>query len=397
MSITSIATRTLVVPSTAIDKPWAALRQIFDLQEQNTRFNFAFSDKSFPDESDRAKWDGDAPGSAILIDVGDDKYHNGFLSASDFQMMHSAQRNSHIWNKGVALINLNSSTGFLKRLGPLSIAAMIREIPHIFEDRSRGDLETFQYTMRVLRAMFRPANRRVWNDLFDNQEYANLKEIWEGFHVGREFEVNMPDDLAFKLWELIQEMNKKYPHLNLWYDDVIKLLPSFTLPGYFRRLFLAGENPAEIMRIMSWWLDSAKKVKRLENGARNKKYKFDRFEIPGATGAVVKVDNYFEGNAFTFKHVGTPHNPLALVVKRMPTGGVLIQSSIRYDIDFTELYNELKRREYKRWYYEERFLDQKIDMVMNQTWALTGNPVTGLKDEEFVSLVPAHVGYCTRL
>jgi hypothetical protein len=352
MANTVLQKRTLVVPALPpIDKYIAAKRVMLDW-ESVARFDVAFCDVNVPRPEDYKRWDGDNPGSAILIDLGDEKYHGRCMSAAEMAKMKSNTENGATWNKLLEMANKNNQTGYLKN-APHAVPKLIREIPHTFADRKRGEAETWGYGMEVVNSYFWRQDRRAWEALFTDPSYAKLRQLWEGFSV-----IGEPFD--------------------------------FTLPFFFRRMFRSGRTEAEIMRKMSWWLDKAKDVTHRHERAGKGVFKPRQFSFKnGGTAGLFHVADYFESGAFNYQWVGS--GKLALGILRNRFGGIVILSSGRHQINLERVYQELARREPTRWYFEGRF--SSGHMVMNQSWQFIGVTPTSLSDDELIAIVAEHAVY----
>lgn len=351
---TVLQARTLVVPALPpIDKYIAAKRVMLDW-EGIAKFNVAFCDVNVPGPEHYKRWDGVNPGSAILIDLGDEKYHDRCLSASEMQKMKSNTENGATWNKLLEMANRNNGTGYLKQ-APHSVAKLIREIPHTFTDRARGEAETWTYGMDVVNSYFWRQDRREWESLFTDPEYADLRRLWEGFGV-----LGDPKD--------------------------------FTLPFYFRRMFRSGRSLAEIGQKMSWWIDHEKAISQRHRAAKAAKFQ-DRtrtFSLKDEVeGGVVQIKDYFDGGAFIGNVLGS--GVLAIAVMRNPHGGVVIMPSNKHTLNLETLYQELVKREPTKWYFEGRFASGH--MVMNQSWQFVGVTPTAMTDDVLIGMIRAHAGY----
>lgn len=354
----NMTVRSLVVPALPpIDKYVAAKRVMLDWRKvPSTRLQIEFCNVNIPTPEHYKVWDRGNRGSAILIDVGDRKYHHGYMSASEMVKMESPIDGGSTWNRMLELVNKNNTTGFLKQRRH-AVAKMIREIPHVFGDRNYGERETWTYGMDVVDSFFWRMDRRNWEDLFNDSLYADLRQLWEGFGVNE---------------EEVQE---------------------FTLPLYFRRMFRSGRPAAEIMQKMSWWLDHAKQVARLHDAAHRKEYRnrTRTFELQGTEerGGIVHIADYFEAGGFNYKALGS--GVLALAVLRNRFGGAVIMCSNKHRVNFHELCQELARKEPNRWYFEGRF--ESGQMVMNQSWQFIGVTPTSLTDDELIVAVAKYAKY----
>ncbi len=354
---TTLQQRVLVVPALPpIDKYIAAKRVMLDW-EGIAKFRVVFCDVNVPGPKQYGEWDGDNPGSAILIDVGDEKYHGRCQSAAEMQKMKSHTQHGATWNKLQEMANRNNATGYLKQ-PQYSVAKMIREIPHLFADRKQGEKETWAYGMDVVDSYFWRLDRREWETLFADSQYANLRKMWEAFGI-------TDQELA-----------------------------DFTLPLYFRRMFRSGRPEQEIMRRMSWWLDHTKAVIQKHERARRMQFTPKRLEIQGtqATAGLIKVNDYFESGAFNYQWLGS--GKLAVAVIRNRFGGAVIMSSAKHKTNLQPLYEELARREPTRWYFEGRFASGH--MIMNQSWQFIGITPTSMTDQQLMHEVITRTEYGNR-
>lgn len=391
----SVVRRNIVVPALpTIDKYWATLRVLFDKEVSGTKFEFEFCDKNFPNDADKKTWDGDKPDSAILVDVGDGKYHKGYYSASEMRLDLSGTTRSHIWNRGLPLINLNNHTGFLKNL-PFAIPAMVREFPHIYSDRERGERETFVEGLAAMRTMFRPMNVRAWTELTTNSEFAELLEIWNEFKVEDVHNIQLPSNLYAQLEQNVMEMNDHYK-VGLKVNDVLAMVPWFTLPGYFYRLFVAGESVSKIKSIMRAWLKRLDIVQSRNASAMTELYvpltvALDPNNSEGRTIGIIEVNDYFEGKAVSKQFLSNRRDPVAVMIIGMPTGGCVIKTSSRFRLNLDAVYAVLNAQEPGRWFYEPRFVNGKAPMLMNQSWQYTGVTPTSFTGQELVQLLQEKV------
>jgi hypothetical protein len=358
--------RSLVVPNRSpIDKYVAAKRVLSDWRNvPSTRFEVEFCDVNIPTTEHYRRWDRGNSGSALLLDVGDLKYHHGYQSASQMAKMMSHVEGGATWNRLKELANINNRTGFLKQRRH-SVAKIIREIYHVAPagtDDLKWQRQCWANCMDVVDSFFWRMDQRNWDTLFSDATYKDLRRTWDGFNVEE------PEVLEF------------------------------TLPLYFRKLFRGGRALPEIERRMSWWLDNNKRVQNRHREARGKQYQFRRFHLrENVPAGVFRTDNYFESNAVGFQHLGAhldDPKALALAVIRMPTGGMVILCSFRHEIDLKRVYEELAKREPNRWYLETRFMAGH--MIMNQSWQFTGVTPSALTDDGLIKIIGANVRYLGR-
>ena len=193
-----------------IDKAVAYKRVQLDFGRRY-RLRLAFCDVNTPTPEMVAKWnamcDADA-GEPYYIDVGEKKYHALAPSASQVEKMASDTTEGRTFNMLVELVNQNNNSGKLKSY-PYSVAKLMRDVYEIANSQE----VVFDHAMDVVNAFFFRPNGRSWEDLFVREEYAALKDLYLGFDV-------TPKEA---------------------------MLP-FTLPLYFRQLFLSGRSVAEIAK-----------------------------------------------------------------------------------------------------------------------------------------------------
>jgi hypothetical protein len=350
---TAKATRSLVVPNRPpIDKYIGAKRVYLDWKGL-TNFQVEFCDVNIPTPVLQKQWDRGNPGSAILIDVGDEKYHKGFMSAAHMQAMKSGTDGSATWNMLEDLARRNNETGFLKNFRH-SIAKAVREIPHVLPDDDTHKRIIWVHGMDVVDSFFWPVNRRSWDSLFEDSTYNALLALWKGFSVSE-----------------------------------IDVQP-FTLPMYFRKMFMSGRTQEEIMCRTSWWLDNMKKVTVRQERARKMRFNPKRIAFHGQTVGLIHIGDYFEAGSFTYQHIGAP-NMLAVGIIRNPKGGTTIQASRNHKVNLDRVFQALDRDEPTQWYYEGRFSSGSI--LMNGSWQFTGVKPTAKSDEQLLTLVQQFAEY----
>lgn len=345
----------VVIPARPpIDKYIAAKRVMLDL---GTFFQIrvVFCDVNQPTPEQYDKWDklcGEGGRQAVLIDIGDVKYHKGFQSAAEMQKLASSVKGGQTWNWLVELANENNQTGSLKQARH-SVAKLVREIYHL-----RGNdwpVIVWEHGMDVLDSFFWLQNKRAWEELFDRSEHEPLRKLWEGFGI-METEV----------------------------------LP-FTIPLYFRKLFMSGRSIQEIITKISWWINRALEVYQSHERARVRKYTCKSFHIHGKPAGVIGIRDYFEAAAASYQLIGSGRLALG-VMRNFTTGHVHIQPSFRHPgANLEALYRELERREPTRWYHETRF--RAGQMVMNGSWQFLGVTPTSLSDDELIRLVWQNVSW----
>ena len=341
----------VVVPALPpVDKYVAAKRVALDLGPF-FRVRMAFCDVNIPTPEHYRQWDAicSEDRTAVLIDVGDGKYHKGFQSAAEMARLASSVEGGAVWNQLVGLANRNNETGFLKQF-PYSTAKLIREAYHTATNPIVSQEFFWDKMMDVVNSFFWRQNRRDWNALFSDPKFVTLHRLWEGFNV--------------------QE----------------KDVQPFTVPMYFRRLFMSGRPEADIIAKVTWWMKKGKQVQNLHAEARKKRYELQRFQVCGKPAFVAAVGNYFEAAAVSYQFLGSGR--FALGVLRGPNGHAHIQPSFRHkDSDLSGVFAELDRREPTRWYYETRFDGGRSQMLMNGSWQFQGVTPTGLSDGQIQAIL----------
>lgn len=343
-------TRSIVVPALPpIDKYIAEKRVLLDWRGVPVKFEVEFCGRNIPRREDYQRWDRGNPHSAIIIDLGDAKYHHGYQSASDMAKMMSHTDGGATWNRLQELANQNNRSGFLKQRRH-SVAKLIREIYHL--GSGWPDLNWYRicwaHCKDVVDSFFWRMDGRNWDTLFTDPTYAELRKIWEGFDV--------------------QE----------------KEVLEFTLPLYFRKLFRSGRPIPLIMQRMSWWLDNQRKVESRREQARRKRYQFKAFHLKGQPAGLVHINDYWEAEAFSYNHLGAPRE-LVLGIIRNPRGGAVVQCSFRHELDLENLSRALAKQEPDRtWHFEPRF--SSGHMIMNQSWQFYEETATSLSDDELIRI-----------
>lgn len=346
--------KSVVVPKfPPIDKLIAFKRVQLDLGE-HFRLRIAFCDVNIPTPEHHERWDAmctPGTGEAYLIDVGDKKYHKIADSASQVEKMSSETQNGRTWNRLVELANENNRTGSLKKARH-SIAKIIRDVYHVMNGGEDSQKIVFDHGMDVVDGFFLRQNNRSWENLFTSETYAELRELWDGFDVTEK-----------------------------------EVLP-FTLPLYFRQLFLAGRGVAEIIAKISWWLDKIERVAKRRETARKKAFFVRRFIIGDKPAGLAHVGNCFEAEAFTYDWIGS--GKLAVGIIRNERGHVHIQTSLKHKVGNLDLLaSQLEKMEPGLWHHETRFSagGAPVKMLLNGSNQFTGIPVTGKTDEDLIKLV----------
>jgi hypothetical protein len=347
----------VVLPSNPpIDKLIALKRVELDLRDEY-RICLAFCDVNMPTREHYARWDKmctPETGDAYLVDVGDKKYHKRGGSAAEVEKMSSETEGGRTWNYLVELANKNNQDGSLKQARH-SVAKLLRDTYHVMNGNAGSSQGlVVEHGMDVVNGFFFRQSARDWNELFTNDEFVVLRQLWEGFNVSEK-----------------------------------EVLP-FTLPQYFRHLFLAGRSVAEITTKISWWLDKAKRVQVARDTARAKKYDVQMFNLAcnGKAAGLIHVTDFFEAEAATYAWVGS--GKLAVGIVKNELGQVHVQSSFRHPgLDFSDLAEWLSKAEPGRWYYETRF--KSGPMLMNGSRQFTGVIPTSLQDHALKACVGAMV------
>lgn len=337
----------VVVPnSPPIDKLVAFKRVQLDRQD-NFFLRVAFCDVNEPTPGHLATWKemGSSDQEPYFLDVGSKKYHKLGSSAAEVEKMLSDTESARVYNRLVELINENNRTGKLKGHRH-SIAKLIRETYHVMTSGPFSQGLVFDHGMTVVNAFFFPQNRREWSTLFTEAEHAELKKLWEGFGVSE-----------------------------------AEVLP-FTLPLYFKQLFMSGRSEREIMEKVGWWLDKAKRVQTAKGMAQKKRYSYTPF---GNRGCFVHVKGHFEAEAAQYQLTGS--GKFAVGIFRNELGQVHIKTSFKHKgIGFEALYDKLNESEPGLWYYEKRFNKGQSEMLMNGSDQFTGVTPSAFSDDELMKL-----------
>jgi hypothetical protein len=324
------------------------------------RIRFAFCDVNHPTVEHYARWQAlCSPGvEPYLIDIGDKKYHKTAGSAAQVEKMSSETEGGRTWNRLVELANENNRSGNLKK-ARYSVAKIVRDAYEVMNgtkvpNGANGPQEVvFEHVLDVVNGFFFRQDGRSWDSLFSNPSHADLRELWDGFSVTEK-----------------------------------EVLP-FTLPLYFRHLFLGGRSAAEIMEKIGWWLDKVERITKKRDAAQSKQYALlHRFSIGDKRGAVIVVGNAFEAEAASYQWIGS--GKIAIGIIRNERGHVHIQSSFRHPGgQFDALAAALDQAEPGLWYYEPRYTigTVSIPMMMNGSKQFKGVTPTNLSNEVIVDLV----------
>jgi hypothetical protein len=339
-------TKIVVVPARPpIDKLVAYKRILLD-QGDESRLLIEFCDVNEPTDAHFDGWRAKcSPGvEPYLIDVGKKKYHNLGSSAAQVEKLSSTTESGVIFNRLVELVNENNRTGFLKNPRH-SIAKILRDAYHVMNSGSASQEVVFDHGMDVVNAFFFHQNKREWDSLFSDPQYLELKELWKGFAVMEE-----------------------------------EVVP-FTVPLYFKQLFMSGRSEQEINTKIGWWLYKVKSISKHREVAKEKKYRLYDFAVQNKRVGIIHVGNYFEAAAATYQFVGSGR--LAVGIIGDERGHVHIQTSIRHKVDVADLFAYLNEVEPGLWYYEQRF---RAKMILNGSPQFTGVTPTSLTPNEFRQL-----------
>jgi hypothetical protein len=333
-----------------IDKYVAYKRVSLDKGER-FRLGVEFCDVNQPTDAHMSRWTSKcSPGvEPYMIDVGDKKYHRQGGSAAEVEVLSSETRSSRILKHLVELVNLNNKTGFLKE-APHSVAKIIRDAYEVMASPTTSQEVVFEHGMDVVDSYFSHQDRRAWETI-NEPEHAELKKLWDGFGVKDADETK-----------------------------------DFTLPRYFRQLFMGGRSEQEIITKISWWLDKVKRITARRDAAKAKTY-MPRIvrHVGEKTIGLIYVGDCFEALAASHQQVGS--GKLAVGILRNKLGQVHIASSYRHKgANFDALYAELNRREPGRWYFEGRFGKGQDPKIMNASRQFTGEPPTRISDGELLQL-----------
>ena len=345
----------VVVPGRPpIDKFVAARRVIQDRDQYHVQM--AFCDVNQPTPEHMARWRAMcSPGvEPYLIDVGDRKYHEMGSSAAEVEMKASETHDGRTLKHLVDLVNNNNKTGGLKS-SRHSVAKLVRDAYHVMNGGSDSQEVVFDHGMDVVNAYFFDHSRRAW-DTLSNPEHATLKELWDGFNVTER--------------------------------EVL----DFTLPLYFKHLFMSGRSAKEIIEKISWWNNKAERVAKCRATARGKAYNPGIFAAQGHPAGFLYVENYFEAEEAPYQLFRNKAIGLSVLIIRNELGQVHIKSSFRYPgINFDKLFEFLNRMEPGRWYLETRF--KAGPMLMNGSRQFTGVAATSFSDSELIKLISTPVEF----
>ena len=211
----------------------------------------------------------------------------------------------------------------------------------------------FDHCMDCVNAYFFDMDKRAW-DTLSAPECAELKSLWDGFNVQK------------------------------------KEVVDFTLPMYFRQLYMAGRSVQEITEKITWWNEREKKVSAARAASKDKVYKPRMFRLQKGScpAGLLHVEDYFEAEEAPYALFGDKKLMLSLLILRDEEGHVHIKSSFRYPgMNFDALFDALNTVEPGLWYLEKRF--KAGPMIMNGSRQFTGVPPTGLSDDDIVLSVYA--------
>jgi hypothetical protein len=340
-----------------IDKLVAYKRVQLD-REDDVRLEVAFCDVNEPTPMHLMVWGRScSPDQApYLLDVGSKKYHKLGSSAAEVEKMLADTENTRIYNRLVNLINENNRTGKLKGYRH-SVAKLIREAYHVMLNADLSQEVVFDHGMDVVNAFFFPKNQREWSALFTDADYSKLKELWDGFNVSE-----------------------------------AEILP-FTLPLYFKQLFMSGRKEGEIVEKISWWIDKAKRIAAAKYAAQKKQYFCKPFNMPnGKQGCLTHVKSHFEAGAAQYQLTGS--GKFAVGIFRNELGQVHIKTSFKHKgISLKAVYDVLNEIEPGRWYYENRFNNGQSEMLMNGSDQFTGIVPSNIPDHLLINIVVSLVAF----
>lgn len=346
--------KVIVVPARPPIDKYVAMRRVWLDNSNDFRLTVEFCDVNQPTPEHLAYWRSKCSPDVepYLIDVGEKKYHQLGSSAAEVELTSSETKNRKTLNYLLGLINDNNRTGNLKNRRH-SIAKLVRDAYHVMNGGYRSQGVVFEYGMDVVNAYFFDLDKRAWDTL---SAYANLQELWNGFGVTG--------------------------------NEVL----DFTLPLYFRQLFMSGRSAGEIVQKISWWLDKAQRVAVRRAAIEAKSYQPQMFLIQGRPAGLLHVEDYFEAEEAPYKLFGDKKLGLSLLIARDELGHVHIKSSFRYPgMDFDKLYEVLNRREPGCWYLEKRF--KAGPMLMNGSRQFTGVTPTAISDDKLIQLVSMFVRF----
>jgi hypothetical protein len=334
--------KVIVVPARPpIDKFVAVWR----VRHDNSQYHciVEFCDVNQPTAEDMARWQAMCSQDIepYLVDVGDKKYHQLGSSAAEVELTASETRSNRTLMQLVSLVNENNRTGNLKNRR-YAIAKIVRDAYHVMNSGDGSQSVVFDHGMDVVDAYFMDHGSRAWGTL-SNPEYTALKQLWDGFNVSE------------------------------------KEVLDFTIPLYFRHLFMSGRSTDEIVTKIDWWIDKMKRIEARRAAIKGTEYKIRPFKIQGHAAGLVHVTDYFEAEEVPYKLFGDKSLELSLLIIRDELGHVHIKSSYRFPgINLDKLYELLNQLEPGLWYLEKRF--KAGPMLMNGSRQFTGVTVSQLSD-----------------
>lgn len=343
----------VVLPNYAAIDELLALKRVMIDHGRRCHLCLAFCAVNVPDPEHYEKWAKKCSPRVdpILVDVGD-RYHNWFRSAAEMQKSASPV-DGRIYNQLVELVSENNKTGSLKD-HPLALPLWLRQVYQIMGAGEYSQEVVVDHMMGVINSFFWTQIKRDWKQLFNNPEYASLREVWDGFN---------------------ENGNTPKP---------------FTLPDYFQRMFMRTTKTAkEIMEAVSWWTTRHDRFKARMDEAFKKQYlPVQTFNVGAKRGCVIHIRGYFESRAAIYQLLGS--GKFAVGIIRNHRGQACIMSSIRHPgADFSELFKALRLEEPTLWYHETRFTNQ---ILMNGSDQYTETPGTAKSDDELVKLICQKVG-----
>jgi hypothetical protein len=290
-----------------------ALRQKFDVV-------YLYCHVNEPDKNDFREWGkvcslGHNP---ILIDVGNNKYHNQTGSAAE--MVKRRFHISHpIYCKLAQIATDNNKNGYLKK-SQHSVARIMRQIVHL------DDLTTTEMVDRVVDVVdaYFLAPRRTFDCLFKQKQHHDL----------------------FRIWQRVAPSGEKS-------------VADFNLAMYLRQLFCSGTiEDDEIIAKINWWRDREAEVGLMETVATAKvtapNYQYYSFAIGNIPCGVFEAENYFETIAILEEFLNS--GKLMLGIIRHPSRHSLIKLSRKFQgIELRQFFEKLNELEPKRWYAEIRY------------------------------------------
>lgn len=343
MSITNKPLMIVVVPAKPPIDKYVAYKRVELDRADSFRLKVAFCDVNQPTDEMMARWQAMcSPGvEPYLVDVGDKKYHKIGSSAAEVELMSSETRSGRVIKRLVELINDNNKTGNLKNRR-YSIAKLVRDAYHVMNGGDVSQGLVFEHCLDVVNAYFTDQSRRAWDSL-SNPEYAALKALWDGLNVSE------------------------------------KEVLDFTIPLYFKQLFMSGRSAEEIISKIDWWIDKAKRIEARRAAVKGAEYKVCPFKIQGRAAGLVHVTDYFEAEEVPYKLFGNADLALSLLIIRDENGHAHIKSSFRFPgINLDKLFELMDKAEPGLWYLEKRF--KAGPMIMNGSRQFTGVAPTAFSD-----------------